>query len=284
MAANKDDRETAENEAYDDDEDMILDPDAEPPAKGCKGHRERMRRFLTYSRRFQIAIVVLVVLDCLIVIIELLMDLGILIRNVCESNDECPDKLRNATCYLAPEDEGRTVCGYSSGENTCLEEGKESISPAEGMHVCGLIVLSLFLVEIILKLYCMDISFFKHKLEVFDAIVVIVSFALDVAYSGNEDAWDGVGLLILLRLWRVTRIINGIIISVKKKSEKQAHEMSIEMDKLKAKIAEMQDELDQMKFGDVPKSSLSEGIEKKPLGSETLAEDTIVLEPRKVIE
>ena len=33
---------------------------------------------------------------------------------------------------------------------------------------------------------------------------VLVSFR-----SGNEDAWDGIGLLVILRLWRVARIANG---------------------------------------------------------------------------
>ena len=28
-------------------------------------------------------------------------------------------------------------------------------------------------------------------------------------FSGDEDAWDGVGLLVLLRMWRVVRIVNG---------------------------------------------------------------------------
>eukprot|EP00118_Oscarella_pearsei_P001340 m.7203 g.7203 ORF g.7203 m.7203 type:complete len:287 (+) comp17997_c0_seq1:34-894(+) len=260
-----------------DDEDMVLDPDSEPPPKGCKGHRERMKRFLTYSRRFQILVVALVVLDCLVVIIELLIDLGIIIKNVCSSSGDCPSALRNlTTCVVSPEYKERTVCGYSGGEMTCVEEGQESVGPGEVMHILGITVLSCFLLEIILKLYAMDISFLKHKLEVFDAVVVIVSFALDVAYSGNEDAWDGVGLLILLRLWRVTRIINGIIISVKKKSEKQAHELNVQINILKEKLAEMEKEIDQLKGTEKMVED-----EKQPLsnGKEPLREDSIVLEP-----
>ncbi|XP_020629642.1 uncharacterized protein LOC110066741 [Orbicella faveolata] len=34
-----------------------------------------------------------------------------------------------------------------------------------------------------LKIYAMGFTFFKHKMEVFDGIVVIVSFSLDVAFS-----------------------------------------------------------------------------------------------------
>ena len=46
-------------------------------------------------------------------------------------------------------------------------------------------------------------------MEVFDALVVITSFALDIVYANKEGATSGLGLLIILRLWRVVRILNG---------------------------------------------------------------------------
>ena len=51
-------------------------------------NRDYLSKYLTYSQKFQIFIVCLVILDCLIVIVELLFDLGaigeqvlLLIRN-----------------------------------------------------------------------------------------------------------------------------------------------------------------------------------------------------------
>ena len=70
-------------------------------------------------------------------------------------------------------------------------------------------ILSVFLIEIIVKVYAFRLEFFKQKMEVFDAIVVIVSFALDVAFANEEGLSSGLGLIVLLRLWRVTRILNG---------------------------------------------------------------------------
>lgn len=70
-------------------------------------------------------------------------------------------------------------------------------------------ILSVFLVEIIIKIYAFRLEFFKQKLEVFDAIIVIVSFALDVAFAKMEGIQSGIGLLIMFRLWRVARILNG---------------------------------------------------------------------------
>ena len=65
------------------------------------------------------------------------------------------------------------------------------------------------MVELAGKLYAYRLEFFRHKFEVFDAVVVVVSFVLDVVYVSSEGAFDGMGLLILLRLWRVARIVNG---------------------------------------------------------------------------
>lgn len=65
------------------------------------------------------------------------------------------------------------------------------------------------MVELAGKLFAYQLEFFQHKFEVFDGLVVLVSFVLDIVFIFHEDAFDGMGLLILLRLWRVARIING---------------------------------------------------------------------------
>ena len=52
-------------------------------------------------------------------------------------------------------------------------------------------------------------------------MVVVVSWVLDIVFRNNEDAAAGVGLLIILRLWRITRIINGIVLSVQKQAEQK---------------------------------------------------------------
>lgn len=70
-------------------------------------------------------------------------------------------------------------------------------------------LVTFFMVELAGKLFAYRREFFDHKFEVFDGLVVIVSFVLDVAFLFHEDAFNGIGLLILLRLWRVARIING---------------------------------------------------------------------------
>ncbi|XP_073343787.1 voltage-gated hydrogen channel 1 isoform X1 [Pagrus major] len=78
----------------------------------------------------------------------------------------------------------------------------------EVFHYLSLALLTFFMVELAGKLYAYRLEFFQHKFEVFDGLVVVVSFILDIVFIFHEDAFDGMGLLILLRLWRVARIIN----------------------------------------------------------------------------
>ncbi len=76
-------------------------------------------------------------------------------------------------------------------------------------HYLSLALLTFFMVELSGKIYAYRLELLHHKFEVFDGIVVVVSFILDIVYISKEDAFDAMGLLILLRLWRVARIING---------------------------------------------------------------------------
>jgi hypothetical protein len=133
-------------------------------------HREHLKHLL-HTNKFQICVILLVILDCIIVIAELLIDLKVF---------------------------------EMGGEGS----GHESIAP-HVLHYISIAILSIFLVELGIKLYAFRLEFFKSKMEVFDAFVVVLSFALDIAFANEEGIIGGVGLFIVLRLWRVTRILNG---------------------------------------------------------------------------
>nr|XP_028685699.1 voltage-gated hydrogen channel 1 isoform X1 [Macaca mulatta]XP_028685700.1 voltage-gated hydrogen channel 1 isoform X1 [Macaca mulatta]XP_028685701.1 voltage-gated hydrogen channel 1 isoform X1 [Macaca mulatta] len=76
-------------------------------------------------------------------------------------------------------------------------------------HYMSIAILALFMMEITFKLFVFRLEFFHHKFEILDAVVVVVSFVLDVVLLFQEHEFEALGLLILLRLWRVARIING---------------------------------------------------------------------------
>ncbi|KAL0978196.1 hypothetical protein UPYG_G00167350 [Umbra pygmaea] len=109
-------------------------------------------------------------------------------------------------------------------------------------HYLSLSLLSFFILELAGKLFAFRLEFFHHKFEVFDGVVVIVSFILDIVYITSEDAFDAVGLLILLRLWRVARIINGILLSVKARADHKVHKLEETNGQLVQQVNDLQEQ------------------------------------------
>uniref|UniRef100_A0A8C5N420 Voltage-gated hydrogen channel 1 n=1 Tax=Leptobrachium leishanense TaxID=445787 RepID=A0A8C5N420_9ANUR len=120
-----------------------------------------------------------------------------------------------------------------------LEEKVDHIVP-EIFHYLSISVLSIFLVEIVAKLYAFRLEFFHHKFEVFDAVIVIISFIIDIIYISREDIFSAVGLLILLRLWRVARIVNGVILSVKSRAEEKTNKLKEKQSVLLSKVSQLE--------------------------------------------
>ncbi|KAM7417064.1 hypothetical protein PAMA_016937 [Pampus argenteus] len=116
----------------------------------------------------------------------------------------------------------------------------------EVFHYLSLALLTFFMVELAGKLFAYRLEFFQHKFEVFDGVIVVLSFVLDVVFIFHEDAFDGMGLLILLRLWRVARIINGILVSVKTRAHQQIHKLKESYDHLVKRVTELQERSDKL--------------------------------------
>ncbi|XP_054717174.1 voltage-gated hydrogen channel 1-like [Uloborus diversus] len=153
---------------------VLSDTDEDPSIRPLITFRERLCKLFD-SHKFQIAVVALVIIDCLIVITELILE---------AKHDELHNRMSMHV-----------------------------------LHYMSIAILSLFVVEILLKIYAFRTEFFRHKLEVFDAFVVFLSFALDIAVQEEQLMSNGIDLVIILRLWRVTRILNGVVMSVKAQSE-----------------------------------------------------------------
>ncbi|XP_036451027.1 voltage-gated hydrogen channel 1 [Colossoma macropomum] len=122
-----------------------------------------------------------------------------------------------------------------------IKADQHRIAP-QVFHYLSLALLTFFMVELSLKLYAYRMEFFKHKFEVFDGVVVVVSFVLDIVYISREDAFDGMGLLILLRLWRVARIINGILVTVENRAHHKVQKVQESNDRLVQQVNELQEQ------------------------------------------
>lgn len=105
-----------------------------------------------------------------------------------------------------------TIC-VSSELIITIENNKYSLGYLKIIHNClkylGISILAAFLTEIFLKLIFNTREFFKSKLEIFDSIIIVISFVLDIVYFNYDSA--AFELITLLRLWRIGRIINGLI-------------------------------------------------------------------------
>lgn len=87
-------------------------------------------------------------------------------------------------------------------------------------HLASLSILSILLFETLLKIFAMGRKLWNHKLEVFDAGVIITSWSLDLAFK--DGIWDHPGsnaatILIILLPWRVVRIVNSFVLVIQEK-------------------------------------------------------------------
>lgn len=216
--------------------------------------RGRMQVAL-HSHYLHLVIIVLVVLDALIVLFELLLDIGALNNIRCtgegfleqarfchyefatdessELHDVCLPTavLVLQRANLTPLEEGSfgeepfCTCKFREGKRVCLDDrASTGVNPALVLHGTSIAILTIFMFEVALKLFAFRLKYFTHKFEVFDGIVVVISWTLDVASLKEEEAFEAIALLIILRLWRVVRIVNGAVLSAKARSDEQLHE------------------------------------------------------------
>ena len=132
------------------------------------------------------------------------------------------------------------------------------IGPMEGesvirevFHGFSVGILSMFMIELVLKLWADHKHFIRHKIEVLDGFVVVVSWVVDIALVFiNSTSLLALELILLLRLWRVFRIVNGIIVAVKTKADERVHffklqnkELLIKLDKAQAEIKALKNDI-----------------------------------------
>ncbi|EIW85036.1 hypothetical protein CONPUDRAFT_69967 [Coniophora puteana RWD-64-598 SS2] len=115
----------------------------------------------------------------------------------------------------------------------------EGCSPPEGpdapvwMNVLAnisLAITTVFLVEIPLALWAFGFRYYipfkgipHAPLHLFDAVIIITTFTLEFILKGRER--ELVGLLIILRLWRLVKLVGGIAVGAGEVEEGVAKEL-----------------------------------------------------------
>ncbi|KAJ3014110.1 hypothetical protein HKX48_005330 [Thoreauomyces humboldtii] len=97
-------------------------------------------------------------------------------------------------------------------------------------------ILCAFCIEHALRLFAFGFSYyFYNPLHLFDAAVVFASLALELFLGGRLQ--EIVGLLIVLRFWRIVRIIDGVATAVKVEHEGEIQRLEAELALARNEIA-----------------------------------------------
>lgn len=105
----------------------------------------------------------------------------------------------------------------------------------ERLQIVNLIIVSVFVIEIIIKMAVYQKRFFTCY-EVFDAIVIAISFVFDLLHCLHITIYSALEFVILGRLWRVARIVNGTVYQVRVTNQKKFARLKSESEELKKEI------------------------------------------------
>ncbi|XP_042904083.1 uncharacterized protein [Parasteatoda tepidariorum] len=155
------------------------------------------------SRVCNVVIVIFVFAEGAVVLSELLIDLNVV------QDPYWKAKSLNCTQNLS--------MSTNSGDaiSPKVKRAKEAFS------FFSITILTLFVIEVILRIITGKTRFIVQGVEVFDAVIVLIAFGLDIAFFVAPSK-VGIGkeaavLIILLRLWRISLILKSIITSAKEK-------------------------------------------------------------------
>ncbi|KAH8833852.1 hypothetical protein DL96DRAFT_1578613 [Flagelloscypha sp. PMI_526] len=107
-------------------------------------------------------------------------------------------------------------------------------------------ITAVFLIEIPFTIYAFGLDYFNpwtrsHAVfHILDALIIIATLILEVVLKGKER--EVAGLLIVLRLWRIVKLVSGVALGASELSEAQTLELDrvkTELEKLKSENAEL---------------------------------------------
>jgi len=146
----------------------------------CEFNHQRFIVHIVEKTIFHIGVIILVLVDCLFVIGELMLDFIYL-------SEKCDTKKGNT--------------GHEEIKNHKLELAIELL------HYGSIILLAIFVIEVLVKIYAFGKKwwdFHEKKMEWLDAIIVIVSFVIDIYFLKNPNVIAEISLLFIsFRLWRI---------------------------------------------------------------------------------
>ncbi|XP_046543751.1 uncharacterized protein LOC124253946 isoform X2 [Haliotis rubra] len=233
-------------------EDEINYESQAPPRETLQKVRRKLEHFL-HSKPVLLVVVVLNVIDCLLVLGELTFDfnhVGNLIKNhqhltehfLSQLQDKYPDN-HYISKYAVEKTYDRIVAATidwtGNGTSMCDSNDTSPVHPrhkrasgsddghggghsieeemGHGFHLTSVAILSLLVFITALKIGATVPRFFRSKMQVFDAVVILISFIIDLVFIEGVMSMDVSNYVIVLTFllpWRIIRILNSLIVAV----------------------------------------------------------------------
>ncbi|XP_055870199.1 uncharacterized protein LOC106065158 isoform X3 [Biomphalaria glabrata] len=100
------------------------------------------------------------------------------------------------------------------------KDGRMSLSliaVGHKLHYISIAILAVLVIVLGLKIICSGKRFFKSRMQVFDGIIVLISFILDLVFIeglSSLNTNEFVMILTFLLPWRIIRVLNSLIVAV----------------------------------------------------------------------
>ena len=183
----------------------------------CCIHFGYFRLFLQkilHSIPFHIIISLLVLIDVAIVVLELTIETREFAECITEAdcNNTCESRTELPVSGEHNETE-EVVCGFIGLSRFCIPESQEGINASHVFSILTITILSIFLSEILVKIFAFGFRIFLKLYELFDMIIVFTSLVITIAQFVLEanEILILFELLIILRLWRIVRVITAAV-------------------------------------------------------------------------
>ncbi|XP_071112148.1 uncharacterized protein [Haliotis cracherodii] len=237
-------------------EDEINYESQAPPRETLQKVRRNVEHFL-HCKPVLLVVVILNVIDCLLVLGELTFDfnhVGNLIKNhqhlskdfLTQLQDKYPDYLHGITDHAVENMYDRIVAAridWTGNQTFCDQDGNGTSTPlphhrrkrasgsddghggghsieeemGHGFHLTSVAILSLLVFITALKIGATVPRFFRSKMQVFDALVILISFVIDLVFIEGVMSMEISNYVIVLTFllpWRIIRILNSLIVAV----------------------------------------------------------------------
>ncbi|KAI9136210.1 hypothetical protein BKA69DRAFT_1129285 [Paraphysoderma sedebokerense] len=176
-------------------------------------------------------VIVLVVLDMIFVFIEISLTLFFpgMEHHGTKSEVDTSDSFLVQRFGLLPETLVRAMA------ETCFPAAPEGVVlAAEILGWLSFGIVCIFVIEITLRILAQLHHFFRKWWNIIDAIIVYLSFILELVFRGI--AREVASLAVILRLWRIIRLVHAASESIEMEHQSKAK-------KLKIKLKELEDQL-----------------------------------------